>query len=38
MYGALVAVDSAGYIYVTGSNPWHNVITAKYDQMGHQIW
>jgi len=38
LYGAMVAVDEAGYIYVAGSYPFATIITAKYDQRGHLIW
>ena len=38
LYGAMVAVDDAGFIYVTGSYPFATIVTAKYDQLGHQFW
>jgi hypothetical protein len=38
LYGAMVAVDDAGFLYVTGSYPFATIVTAKYDQLGHQLW
>jgi hypothetical protein len=38
LYGAMVAVDDVGYIYVAGSYPWSTIVTAKFDQLGNRIW
>lgn len=38
LYGAMVAVDEVGYIYVVGSYPRSTIITAKFDQLGNRIW
>lgn len=38
LYGAMLGVDDAGYIYVAGSYPWSTIVTAKFDQLGTPIW